>query len=248
MVKKKSKAKVPPKFAKSASARAKTRPKSRWSRVEFVAVGIDVSLYSISIAGTARLSNGKWRRPRAVKLAWEMDDDYLKVRVKQAARPESLMHDLFAALKIEPELEQVFIAIEEAVSFGHIQRHAGQAIKQQIQISGALIGGLLRYGWPNLYEIQANTWRKVVADDLGITTHHTKWNPTKTEGKFRAKEWVKLFHPKWDGHWPDMIRTNKRGLIPQPETSKARPEQSDDRYEALAIMEWMRRQDKEVPF
>jgi len=248
MVKKKSKAKAPPKIAKSANARAKTRPKGRWSRVQFVAVGIDVSLYSISIAGCARLSDGKMRRAQAIKHAWEKDDDYFTVRMKEAAKPEYFMFDLFSALKVEPELAQVFIAIEEAVSFGHIQRNAGQAIKQQIQISGALIGGLLRYGWPNLFEIQANTWRKVVADDLGITTHHTKWNPTKKEGKFRAKEWVQQFHPKWDGHWPDMIRSNKRGLIPQPETSKAQPEQSDDRYEALAIMEWMRRQDKEIPF
>jgi hypothetical protein len=215
--------------------------------VEFVAIGMDVSLYSISIAGCARLAGGKARRAKCVKLAWEKDTDYFE-RIKQAAKPENLMFDLFSALKVEPELNQVFIAIEEAVSFGHIQRNAGQTIKQQIQISGALMGGLLRYGWPNLYEIQANTWRKVVADDLGITTHHTKWNPNKTEGKFRAKEWVQQFHPNWDGSWPDMIRSSKRGLIPRPEKSKARAEQSDDRYEALAMMEWMRRQAKEIPF
>lgn len=236
-----------PKIRQIAGARKKTGAKSRWSRVVWVAVGADISLYSISLAGCAKLSNGKMRSAKAVKHSWEKDDDYF-LRVKEAAKPENMMFDLLAALKLEPELAQVFIAAEEAVSFGHIQRHASQAIKQQIQISGAFLGGLLRYGYPNLYEIQANSWRKLIAEDLGITTHHTKWNNPKGTGKYRAQQWVEQFHPKWDGHWPDMIRTAKRGLIPRPETSRARGEQSDDRYEALGIMWWMRQQLKEVPF
>lgn len=243
----KKKIKATPKFARSAGARKKTGKKGKWSRVKWVAVGADVSLYSISLGGIAMTADGKVRTAKAVKHAWEKDYDYF-LRMKEAAKPEYFMFDLFSALKVEPELEQVYVAVEEAVSFGHIQRHASNAIKQQIQISGAFIGGLLRYGYKDIYEIQANSWRKLVAEDLGITTHHTKWNPDKKVGKYRAQQWVEKFHPKWDGHWPDMIRSTKRGLITRPENSKAKGEQSDDRYEALAIAWWMRQQLREVPF
>lgn len=246
MAVKKHSAKNSAKFPQKASARKKVGKRRAWSRVKTVAIGVDISLYSISVAGGAALPDGKFR-VGTYKLAWEKDDDYL-LRMKQAAKAHDVFHNLFENMKIECDLHQVFVAVEEAVSFGHIQRHAGQTIKQQIQMSGAFIGGVLRYGWPHLYEIQANQWRKMVADDLGITIHHTKWNPDKHIGKYRAQQWVEKFHPKWDGHWPDMIRTTKRGLIPRPESSKAKGEQSDDRYEALAIMEFMRRTLKEVPF
>ncbi len=226
-------------------AKKKSKPTGKWSRVRWVVVGADISTYSISLGGMALLSDGKIRSAKAVRLGWEKDTDYFE-RMKDAANAQNPMHDLFSALRLEPELAQVFIAVEEAVSFGHLQRHASNSAKQQLQISGAFLGGLLRYGWKNIYEIQANQWRKVIADDLGITIHKTKWSPGG-EGKFRAREWVEKFHPKWDGHWPDMIRT-QRGLITKPEASKAKAQQSDDRYEALAAMWWMRQQMKELPF
>ena len=223
-----------------ASRVAKKKKKSgvQWSRVEWVAVGADVSTYSIALAGCAKLSNGKLRQAKAISLRWEKGTDYFQ-RIKDAAKGHDLMLDLFSALKVEPSSHEVFIAVEEAVSFGHMQRHQSNSLKQQLQISGSFLGSLVRWGYPNIYEIQANQWRKLVAADLGITTHHTKWGKG-ADSKYRSQEWVEEFHPKWDGHWPDCITHTTRGLIPRPEGSKAKGVQPDDRYDALAIMNWMR--------
>lgn len=201
-----------------------------------MAVGIDCSLASVSLGGISK-THGKIRAKATAK-RWRKDVDYF-TRLRDVSKSHDLIHDLLAELRVMPELDQIFIAIEEPVAMGHMQRNQGNSIKQQIEINGALLGGLLRWGFPHIYQIQANQWRKVVADDLGITTHHTKWNPNG-EGKFRAKEWVKKFHPKWDGQWDDLIRSSKHGLIPRPEKSIAKAEQSDDRYEALAMAQWAR--------
>lgn len=216
----------------------KVPPTGGYRSVEWVAIGGDISMSSIALAGTAVLKNGKRRKARAVIERWERGTDYFE-RMEAASRAERAVHELFSALKVMPELNQVYIALEEPWAFGMVRGGQSNALKQQAQISGAFIGGLLRWGWKQVFEIQANYWRKLVADDLGITIHHTKWNPTKTEGKFRAKEWVEKFHPNWDGHWPDLISHTKKGLIPRPEGSRAKAVQSDDRYEAFAMMQWM---------
>ncbi len=211
-----------------------------WSRVKQVCIGVDTSLYSISLAGIAETKNGE-TRAGAIAKRWEKTDDYF-TKINDAAHGETLLHDLFLHMKIEPELDQVYISIEEPVSIGHLQRSHSMHMKQQIEIEGALLGSMFRWGWKQVWQIQAQQWQSVVAADLGITTHHSKWNPTKREGKFRAKDWIKQFHPEWDGEWPDIIQHSKRGMIPRPGDSKARGQQSDDRYEALAMAEFQRRQ------
>lgn len=214
--------------------------KTRWSRVEWVAVGVDISVSSVSLAGIAKTSSGKIRSAKAISCRWQKEVDYLE-RMKQAAKAHDLMHELFMAMKVEPELHQVNIAIEESVAIGHLQRGVSMHVKQQLEICGAFMGGLLRYGWQYLYQIQWQQWAKLVAEDLGITTHHTKWNPDKHVGKYRAQQWVEQFHPKWDGHWPDLVYSSKHGLVERGD-SKAKGKQSDDRYEALGIMNWMRKE------
>lgn len=216
----------------------KKRVKKPWSRVEWVCVGIDTSLYGISVGGIAKTKDGKIR-VGAVARRWDRNVDYWD-KMKSAAMSHEVLHDLFAEMKLECNLDEVYIVIEESAAIGHLQRGASKALKQQIEIGGAVIGGILRWGWVNLWQIQAQQWQKPVAEDLGITTHHTKWNPTKKEGKFRAKEWIEKFHPKWDGHWPDIIKHSKLGNIPRPDDSKARGFQSDDRYEALAMAHFQR--------
>lgn len=212
--------------------------KRSWSRVEWVCVGIDSSYYSISLGGIAKTRDGKIRAA-AVTKRWDRQTDYF-TRLLDAAKIHELMHELFLTLKVEAELHEVYIVHEEPVAISHFQKGASQVIKQQMEIGGALLGGILRWGWKNVWQIQAQQWQKPVAEALGITTHHTKWNPTKKEGKFRAKEWIEKFHPKWDGHWPDIIEHSKLGMIPRPDSSKARGKQSDDRYEALAMANFMR--------
>jgi len=234
------KKKKPTKSAKLAVSKKKTRKLSKkpWSRVKWVCVGIDSSYYSISIGGIAKTKDGKIRAA-AVAKRWTKDDHYFK-RLEDAAMVHHLMMELFQIMKVEPQLDEVFIVHEEPAAISHIQKGASGVVKQQIEIGGAMLGGLLRWGWKEIWQIPATKWQAVIAKDLGITAHHSKWNPTKKEGKFRAKEWVEKFHPKWDGHWPDIIRHSKLGMIPRPDTSKARGEQSDDRYEALAIAYFMR--------
>src|SRR3954470_20549032 len=150
-----------------AKKKLKASSTSKFRHVEWVAIGGDISMTSISIAGTAMLTDGKRRRPKTAVVRWERGTDYYQ-RMTEASRAHDLVHELFTALKIIPEAERVYFALEEPISYGHVARRETNSIKQQCQISGAFMGGLLRWGWQNIYEIQANQWRKVVADDLGI--------------------------------------------------------------------------------
>jgi hypothetical protein len=223
----------------------------KWKKAEMVYIGGDISLSSISLGGLARTTDGKLRFG-AVSKRWTKDVDYF-IRMKESAKAHEFVLDLLAELKVLAEIEQMAFAIEEAVAIGYLQKAQSAWVKQQLQISGAFLGGLLRWGYKDIVEIQANKWRAMVANDLGITTHTSKWNSTdvlalppefhaaaRNVGKYRAQQWVQVFHPKWDGHWPDIVKT-KDGQVSRPETSKAAGEQSDDRYEALAMSEWLRR-------
>lgn len=253
-------------MAKVLKSRPKIRKKSvsgkkvdGYRRVEWACVGADVSMSSIALAVIAKTTEGKIRTGTA-SVRWSKDHDYFD-RLKTAAKPHDLMHELFINAKLMPELEDVYIAVEEAVPIGMLQRGTrgkvsgltGAWMKQQIQISGAFLGGLVRYGWKSIYEIQSNQWQALVAHDLGITTHHTKWSnagflalpphvktSAKSVGKYRAQQWVEVFHPKWDGHWPDIIADSKLGQISRPEGRTPQGIQSDDRYEALGIANWMK--------
>lgn len=223
----------------------------KWTKVEWVCIGADVSMSSISLAGLARTRDGKLRHG-AISKRWLKNTDYF-IRLKEAAAAQEFTFDLFAEMKVMAELNEIAFAVEEAVSIGFLQRAESAWVKQQLQISGAFLGGLLKWGYSDIYEIQANQWRALVAHDLGITTHTSKWNNTeylalppefhaapKNVGKYRAQQWVQVFHSKWDGHWPDIVNT-KDGQVPRG-NSKAQGVQSDDRYEALAMAEWLRRE------
>lgn len=255
---------MPVKKKKSPEIRRKPVPEARvakkakkqdigrgWSRAKVVYIGGDISLSSITLAGIAVTTENKIR-VGAISKRWTKDIDYF-IRLKDAANATGFVYDLLAELKLMAEMDELQFAIEEAVAIGYLQRAQSQWVKQQLQISGAFLGGLIKWGYNNIEEIQANKWRAMVAHDLGITTHKDKWGSTdflalppefhpasKNVGKYRAQQWVQQFHPKWDGHWPDIVKT-KDGQVPRPETSKAAGEQCDDRYEALAMAEWLRR-------
>lgn len=215
--------------------------------VAWVAVGLDLSMSSLAGAATAFDKTLKKRvRPVARLILWERGTHYFE-RMTDIAKAHNFILDLIHDLGVRAELDEIHIAIEEPYPIGMEKRLESNTLKQSAQMSGALMGGLLRYGYTNVYEIQANWWRQIVAKDLGITIHHSKWNPGGKKditGKFRPKQWVEEIHPKWDGNWIDHITHSKRGRIPRPVGSKAKPVQPDDRYQALAIMEWMRREIK----
>ena len=120
----------------------------------------------------------------------------------------------------------------------------------------------MRYGYRELYQIGNHQWRQVIAGDLGITIHHSKWKdpalalqfnckPDDT-GKFRAKQWAmtgsdSTLWPYLEGFpveipdWPDIIK-GKDAKVPRPEGSTAKAIQPDDRYDVSAMAEWMRRE------
>lgn len=237
-----------PKVAKKAK---KFQPEAKAS---WMAVGFDVGYASIS-AGAFAFDRVRNQRigPVAVSQRWDSDVDYFD-RLKFAAFSYSMVHDLMNLMKITAELDEVHIVVEQAAPLGKVKAGVSRVITQQIQMSGSLIGGLLRWGWVNIREIPANEWRKMVADDLAemldedITIHTTKWSNPELEsefhcekkcvGKFRAKQWCG--EKGWVYDWPDII-SDKRGLIPRPEGRKAKARQSDDRYEAIAMAELLTR-------
>lgn len=224
------------------------KKKRREIQPTWAAFGFDISTYSIAVAGIAwDKVLGKFIGPETATIRWTKGTHWY-TRMVEANRPEILMHELFNKLKITPDLHEVFIAVEEPWPPGMEKRGHSQTLKQQAQISGALMGGLLRWGWTQLYEIHNTWWRGIVAEDLGISISSNskdvnwRWNPERNSnvGKYRSQQWVEEIHPDWVPEpFPDLITSGKHGLIPRPEKSKAKGVQPDDRYDALPIMQWM---------
>ena len=243
--------------------RQKRRVRKKKSNSKFPTTmisGWDVSMSSIAGAAVCWDATLKrWLGPEFILVRWNKDDHYFD-RISEAVKSYELIHALQRQLKMgNCELENVFIAQEEPWPMGMVGKQQSQTLKQQAEISGAFLGGMLRHGFTNIFQIHNTWWRKVIADDLGITTHHSKWKDPKLAerfnckpndtGKFRAKQWALGIKFRSDmlgfefqneiPDWPDLIRT-KDGLVPRPESSRAKSGQPDDRYDALAIMKWMK--------
>jgi hypothetical protein len=212
-----------------------------------VVIGFDVSMSSIAGAATAWDEITK-RDKGPVFSAWRWDKNtHYFDRLTDCARSYEHVESLQAKLGVMIEPDDVYIAIEEPFPLGMVRRMESNALKQQAEISGAFIAGLLRYGYTNIFQIGNHLWRQIIAVELDISIHHGKWNYIenpfpfapggKGSGKWRSKEYgLKLGLPDW----PDIISTNKHGKIPRPEGSKAKSVQPDDRFDAFAIMQWMK--------
>ena len=262
--------KVKPKISKKSGARKKGAVKSldRHSK-SWVAIGFDTSLSSL--AGAAMGYDDVLKKelgPVFVMRRWSTEDEYFD-RLRMCAKSHELVLDLLAELKMSLPLDRIFIAQEEPFpphsSFMKRQGGGGQAMKQQAEISGAFLGGLVRYGYINIFQIGSDKWRGRIRDSLidagqegpEFSLYHTKWKSEKLalrfnckpadSGKFRAKQWALDVMEPWTYQtreveipdWPDIIRSSK-GHVPRPETSKAKAFQPDDRYDALAMCDWMR--------
>lgn len=253
------------KIKPKAIARGKVRKKHRRATRSqtWVAAGFDVSMSSIAGAAVGYDNTlGKLQGPVFVEKRWNKGTHYFD-RIKDCAKSYSLVHDLIAQLKMTPEIDEIFIAQEEPWPTGFVGRMQSAYLKQQAEISGAFLGGLIRYGYAQVFQIGNTQWRQIVARDLSetfekeITTHHTKWRDPELaaeynckpadSGKFRSKQWAlesdftANYWPMREDipDWPDIIESSKEGKIPRPEGSKAKAVQPDDRYDALAIMQWM---------
>jgi hypothetical protein len=250
----KPKKKISAKIKPSPRVRKKHRRATRSQT--WVACGFDTSMSSLAGAAVGfDNSLGKLLGPVFTMRRWPKDTHYF-TRLKDSARAPDLVHELIGQLGMTPEIDEIFIAQEEPFPSGMVGRMQSNALKQQAEISGAFLGGLVRYGYAQIFQIGNHQWRQIVARDLGITIHHSKWRspelaaeynckPTDS-GKFRSKQWA--YNPGYAfqaayseevPNWPDIIESSKLGKIPRPEGSKAKATQPDDRYDALAIMQWM---------
>jgi len=250
----KAKKKIPAKNRAKAGVRKKVQKATR--RQTWVACGFDVSMSSMAGAAVAYDKTlKKLLGPVFTIKRWEKNYNYLD-RIKDAGKSHELVLDLIAQLKMTPEVDEIFIAQEEPWPPGIFRGGQSSMLKQQAEISGAFLAGLLRYGYFQVWQISANDWRQIVARDLGITIHHSKWRSPELaaqynckpadSGKFRSKQWAMnpgyAFQSAYSEEvpdWPDIITSSKLGKIPRPEGSTAKAVQPDDRYDALAVMEWL---------
>jgi hypothetical protein len=194
-----------------------------------VAIGCDVSMSSIAVCAIGKdgVVPG-FRGPEFKTIRWNKGDHYFE-RCKTAAKGHEVILDVIGALGIASQLNEVHIAIEEPFPMGMMRGMQSSWIKQQCQIQGIFMGSLLRWGWENVYEINNQRWKNVVKND-GFEL------PRGKEGKFVVKKWAMQSYGLPD--LPDLINS-PHGKIPKPETSRAKPEQPEDIYDACAIMAWM---------
>jgi hypothetical protein len=221
-------------------------------------IGIDLSLNALAMAGLGWDSVlKKYVGPCFVSVQWHKQDHYF-TRLHDLSLVQNRISTLMYDMKMFINLENIYIAQEEPWPLGLASRSVGQSqtLKQQAEMSGALLAGLLRYGYRNIFQINAAWWKKIVADDLGITIHYSKWGKG-LQGKMRPKEWALAGNHGWGSRkwhnefpnkvpvWPDLIADSKNGgRKPKPENSRAKPLQPDDRYQALPMALWVMREER----
>lgn len=214
----------------------------------WMVVGFDTSLSALSASAIAYDAIlGKFKGPVFRTLRWDTSIPYFE-RIKDASKSHELVLDLLGQLKLTLSNEEIWIAQEEPWPMGMPMGKSSGHLKQQAEISGAFLAGLVRWGYPNIAQLNTTHWRMMVAADLGITIHYTKWRSPelalkynclpKDSGKFRSKQWARSFprenFPNAVPDLPDIIKT-KAGNTPRPEGSKAKAIQPADEYDALAI-------------
>ncbi len=210
---------------KQRAARVRRAAENSWA-----VVGIDASVSSISgcmIAYDALLD--QMRGPGIFQVRWTHGDHFLD-RLAQAVRAADFIHSLQTAVgPMSIPADNIWIGIEEAWPAGIVRRAESQWLRQQAEICGAFRGGLVRYGYTRVYEVNASSWRSAVAHDMDM-----KMN--RDFNKWHVKKWAMFSYGVEDR--PDLIQSRK-GLIPKPADSKAKAVQPDDIYDACGIMDFM---------
>jgi len=217
----------------------------------WMVVGFDTSMSCLAGAaiGYDRVLR-KHKGPVFTIERWQKEMDYLE-RLRQSAYSFNLVLDLKHKLGLTTvDSPSIFIGQEEPWPLGLAGGSTSSYLKQQAEISGAFMAGVLRFGYTNFVQMNSMRWRKLIADDLGITTHHSKWrdpelvkmfncSPSDT-GKFRTKQWALGYAPfseRFKEPVPDLpdIIERKEGKMPRPEGSVAKAVQPADEYDALAV-------------
>lgn len=207
--------------------KAKPRPKllpPKKPPASPLAVGIDLS--PSSIAGAAKMFDatlGKMQGPVWNVTRWPKNTpDFEKMLF--LSKGHEIIYDLIHQLGGIAAIEDIYIGVEEVPP----RAMNAQRQREQALLIGCFVGSLLRYGY-QVHFVNNKKWQSVVAGDLDkkLNADWDKWD---------IKNWAISTYdvPKWK----DLIRNSKEGLIPKPKGSKAMPEQPDDRYDALGIMEY----------
>lgn len=198
----------------------------------WMALGIDTSMTACSVVGVGfdpmlkKMVGPVWGETR-----WMPEDDYYK-RLADAAYAPNLIHEVTRKLH-SLKLERTFIAIEEPWYYGATKRGQSAWLKQQAEICGAFKGGLARWGWRNIFEINNSQWRATLrADGVEFVKG--------PESKWQVKEWAIAQFGLPD--FPDLVKSKSGAKIPRPESgfgAKAKAVQPNDIYDAAACAAWM---------
>lgn len=191
-----------------------------------VAIGFDLSLSSL--AGCAKMYDPvlkELRGPVWLIDRWKKDVPF-NDRLLTVSRAHIFVIELLSLLGgIVKEADDIHIAVEQPP----LRIMNANRLAQQSMMFGSFVGGLLRYGYKNVFPANIMQWQEIVANDLGIKVN-------KDFDKWTVKNWaIEVYGME---KWPDLIRNNKLGLIPKPQGSVAMPEQPDDRFDATGIMEY----------
>lgn len=190
-------------------------------------IGFDISLSSI--AGCAKADDfvlNDILGPAWSVTRWNKEVSHWE-KLKQLSNAHEFIFQLENKLKsFTRELSDFHIGVEELPA--RVMNSA--RYREQAELNGAFIGGLLKYGYTKVYSVNVKSWQSMVAADLEMKA-------SKQAGfdKFKVAEWVEEVYGK---KWKPLIRTSK-GLVPKPKESKAKAEQPDDRVDACGIMEWV---------
>lgn len=197
----------------------------------WVVLGLDTSMTSLAVTGIGydavfkRLTN-----VQHLSIRWTPEDDYFE-RIRQSAK----LHDrLFEVLPIILPLERVFIFQEEPVPLGMMKARGANFesgwVKQQCEISGAVLGSLTRWGYANIVQINNNQWKATLRKE-GVTIRKMP------EGKWDIKDWAIQAYGLPE--LPDLVKGKTGGKVPRPESgfgANAKAVQPDDIYDAAACM------------
>jgi hypothetical protein len=205
-----------------------TTPTPKVHSKSWAVAGIDVSMTSISgamLCYDALLDD--IRGPGVHSVRWERDVHFLD-RLGSAVRGPDFIHALMAACgPMTIPMENVWIGVEEPWPAGIVRKAESGWLRQQAQVQGAFLGGLSRYGYRNVYEVNSQVWKNPIRAELD-QGKIDKWD---------VKAWAMSAFDLPD--LPDLIDHSTRGLIPRPENSKAKARQPDDIYDAAGILAWM---------
>lgn len=203
------------------------------------AIGFDLSLYSLT--GCIKVDDrilGRVPDPSWISHRWEKGFPHNE-KLKQLSKAHEFVLDLLYLSGAMIEHEHIYIGIEQ---FPISKFSKGNRVREQCELIGSFMGGLLRYGYPNVTFVNPKSWQSLVAADLDKKLNELdKWD---------VKEWaIEVYDAP---AWRDLTYHAKRGLIPRPKGSKAQSVQPDDRFDSTGVMEYVwdfaRKQQKKLNY